>query len=540
MSVNLVMSMLTVLILISVSSAGTVLAQGPLETQEGILRAYVVDDPNFQNSVIHYFLQEADGSQVDLDFLGNLDVKPGSRVKVTGFRTSANALEVDPNLGVGSLEITAEPSLASSSLGIGIKKAAAIFINYSDVSSTVPPIPDTLSIFNGPVKNFYVESSYSKFSISADAYGRYNINKIHTCEPIKIAEDAIQVADPQVNFNNYQFIVVINPSDLCETKQGIGSIGPVSFETAEGTKELGVSWQTNHNWDNGVNYFTLGIAHELGHNLGAYHANGWDCGNKIISEACLSPGYADGWDEMGGAFDYLVHFGGYHKEIYGWFNSGNIVTVTASGKYNISPVELSTNAPVILKVPRGNGEYYYVETRSKIGFDAPLPDNAVNGALIKISPTVINGGDSHLIDATPNSNTQDEYLDFQNAGFVLNKVFKDDYRGIKITPLSKNNGVLTVDVTFFAPTLKTPTKGSTVTTLRPALDWTDIPARTTYTIQVSKTNIFTNFTVNKDVTASTFTPAFDLARATTYYWRVRANYSFGPSNWSTVFSFRVQ
>jgi hypothetical protein len=42
------------------------------------------------------------------------------------------------------------------------------------------------------------------------------------------------------------------------------------------------------------------------------------------------------------------------------------------------------------------------------------------------------------------------------------------------------------------------------------------------------------------VVASTFTPVADLPSGTTLYWRVRANAlagSYGPSAWSTVWSF---
>jgi chitodextrinase len=102
--------------------------------------------------------------------------------------------------------------------------------------------------------------------------------------------------------------------------------------------------------------------------------------------------------------------------------------------------------------------------------------------------------------------------------------------------------VRTFRTAFAAPVLSTPGNGGITTLLRPPLDWLDVPGATSYTIQVSKNNSFTQLVVNKNTVGavSIYTPLVNLPANVTLYWRVRANGVNGPSLWSSpVWSFTV-
>jgi hypothetical protein len=91
-----------------------------------------------------------------------------------------------------------------------------------------------------------------------------------------------------------------------------------------------------------------------------------------------------------------------------------------------------------------------------------------------------------------------------------------------------------------APLLNTPTDGAPAGSVRPPLDWGDVTGGASYQIQIDNTSDFSSPLVYTTVVASTFTPVADLPSGTTLYWRVRANAlagSYGPSAWSTVWSF---
>jgi hypothetical protein len=90
-----------------------------------------------------------------------------------------------------------------------------------------------------------------------------------------------------------------------------------------------------------------------------------------------------------------------------------------------------------------------------------------------------------------------------------------------------------------APLLTAPADTAVIPTLRPAFDWEDVAGITTYSIQVSKNNIYTLLVVNATATSSTYTPPVNLPANITLYWRVRANGLNGPSVWSTVWTFKI-
>ena len=87
------------------------------------------------------------------------------------------------------------------------------------------------------------------------------------------------------------------------------------------------------------------------------------------------------------------------------------------------------------------------------------------------------------------------------------------------------------------PDLVSPISGVTVLSLKPVFDWNDVTGVSRYTIQISKNIAFTLLVVNSNALSSTYTPLMNLPAHITLYWRVRTNGLFGPSAWSTTFSF---
>jgi hypothetical protein len=85
--------------------------------------------------------------------------------------------------------------------------------------------------------------------------------------------------------------------------------------------------------------------------------------------------------------------------------------------------------------------------------------------------------------------------------------------------------------------LTLPKEGSTVTSLRPTLDWSDVAGASSYMVQVSRSSTFSSIVLNKVVTASEFTPTSDLPQNTLLYWRVMTKTAFVSSIWSDVHTF---
>jgi hypothetical protein len=96
-------------------------------------------------------------------------------------------------------------------------------------------------------------------------------------------------------------------------------------------------------------------------------------------------------------------------------------------------------------------------------------------------------------------------------------------------------------VALATPALVSPTDGVSTTLIRPVFDWSDVPGAAGYTILVSRNNSFTLIVINTNTVGavSTFTPLANLPANVTYYWRVRASGTNGPSLWSPTWSISI-
>ncbi|MDD3044417.1 MAG: S8 family serine peptidase [Candidatus Delongbacteria bacterium] len=86
-----------------------------------------------------------------------------------------------------------------------------------------------------------------------------------------------------------------------------------------------------------------------------------------------------------------------------------------------------------------------------------------------------------------------------------------------------------------APTLALPTDATTLYVLKPVFDWNDVSGATSYTILVDNNSNFGSPEINQSPTASTYTPASDMALGT-YYWKVLSTNSFGSSAYSSTYT----
>ena len=88
-----------------------------------------------------------------------------------------------------------------------------------------------------------------------------------------------------------------------------------------------------------------------------------------------------------------------------------------------------------------------------------------------------------------------------------------------------------------APTLSSPSNGAVDVELPVTLDWYNVPGATSYDVQLSDDDGFSNLIVDENgITASNYTVS-ELDNGTTYYWRARAKNASETSNWSASWSF---
>lgn len=90
-------------------------------------------------------------------------------------------------------------------------------------------------------------------------------------------------------------------------------------------------------------------------------------------------------------------------------------------------------------------------------------------------------------------------------------------------------------------TLASPANGALMSSLRPALDWSNASSANYYQLQVATNSKFTTIPLDKTgILTSNFTLQTDLLPGKTYYWRVRAFNNIGePGKWSAAQTFKT-
>jgi hypothetical protein len=187
-------------------------------------------------------------------------------------------------------------------------------------------------------------------------------------------------------------------------------------------------------WSNGF-LDTQVIAHELGHNLGAHHANAYRCaagGAPVtLSASCTSTEYGDPFDVMATVPRLMSSW---HRAQLGELPAGQELRLRASQTVDlVSSDDFASAGPRLLLVPRKDpGEpvssWLAVELRSALGpFDAwSLGSPVTTGVSIRLVPDVAVATQSQLLDASPDT------ASFDDAPLQVGATVRDDAHAIAI------------------------------------------------------------------------------------------------------------
>jgi hypothetical protein len=440
--------------------------------REGVLSVIVVHHTNgTHNDIVQLTTDSGERIYVGVAYPNAVEKFSGKRVKVTGAvldnkilvnGSDENTIKEVKKTSFNFLKSSAEAYIPESQ---GTQRTAVLMVNFSDTqaSSLTKQTVDTV-MFN-QVNDFYQDNSYDQTDISGQSFGWFTMSiASSTCDLFQIYEAAIAVADPSVDFTQFDRVVLAGKFSLCGYS-GVGTIGKTSTVTNEGEVTHSIAWIN----DGSFNQYT--VSHEFGHNLGVHHANDYDCGATLVSPPCTSQEYG-GVGVMAGLSATPNHMNAPHKDIIGWFNAQSTQEITQSGRYMIAPIETATSGQQILKIPRSiynysNGQvgrgYLWVEYRQPVGYDSNFGTHLTDGAILHITNP---NGDvkSYMLDATP---TEDN-----SRILPVGQSVTDTLTGTTLTVVARTAQGITVDVAigktdFTPPTVAivSPTANSVVSGL---------------------------------------------------------------------------
>ncbi|VXB08845.1 Gametolysin peptidase M11 [Pseudomonas sp. 8AS] len=380
--------------------------------------------------------------------------------------------------GTTTSTATGELAFAMSNT-LGAQRTLAIMVNFQDAPSDKPWTASQVnSLVFGEVSNFFKENSSQQTWLTGSVAGWYTIPLSSTvCSGSDIANYAKQAAqNGGYNLSNYDRFVYFFPKNSACGYSGMAQVGAFPSST----------------WINGsLTVSTVG--HEMGHNLGLHHSHALDCGNTILGSSCSSQEYGDTLDIMGYS-GTVGHFTGFHKERLGWLASDNIINVTSSGSFYLKPASTQTTGSKLLKIANGldssgAANYYYVEYRQPLGFDAQLPNrgvidtnNVFNGVAVRqASPS--NGNSSYLLDMTAGSN----FVDMKDAALTGGRNFSASGMTLTTQWTDASQALVTVDLGGGGGSTPTCTRSAPVVSVSPGQS-TWLAAGSSYSFTVSVTN----------------------------------------------------
>jgi M6 family metalloprotease-like protein len=323
-----------------------------------------------------------------------------------------------------SSDSTQETSLQAPVRTTGPQTTIVILVNFQDQPTLQPWTADLVreTTFS-KVSNQFFESSYGQSTVTGDVVGWYTLpmNTPTTCDGsvyYQIASEAQTLATSNgVALQDYAHQVYVFPKVTSCGWAGLGTVG----NTWGGYTQA---------WINGRPTVSV-IGHELGHNLGLYHSNGYYCGSSSpIGSSCTTYEYADPADIMGNVTS--AHFNAFQKERLGWLSptlGTSLSQVDTSGTYLITPFEDAVPGAKGIKILKeklsdGSEDYYYLEFRQPLGFDSGLSmfdeygGNLTHGVLVHMGNNV-DENSSYLLDMIPSTGQ------FYDSALGEGKTFSD-------------------------------------------------------------------------------------------------------------------
>lgn len=397
----------------------------------------------------------------------------GARVSIKGVRVG-EAVAVEEN-GLQSKANNAEAAALPNTFGE--QKLLILLVNFQNNQSQPFSINQVNDLVFNPlngssVTNYFRETSFEQTWVTGDTFGWFTLNVTNPCDYTEVAASARSAAqNAGVNLTAYQRYMYIFPSSGC-TFAGLGVVGG------------------NETWINGV-LTRQNLTHELGHNLGLFHARSMVCGTESpVGNNCSSIEYGHIMDNIGGGSG---HFHSYHKERLGWLNNGNlppIITVTQSGNYSIAPYASGMGGlPKALRIlksvdAQGRKTWYYVELRRNYGFDSGISGNynLMNGVMFNLNQES-NAQENYMLDMTPETSTRSD------PALTVNRTYTDASAGFSVTPVSVSDSGATINVTFGSSTPAPCVLANPVLTVSPsATQWIGAGGSFTYSVTVANNN----------------------------------------------------
>ena len=354
--------------------------RGQRVVYEGTVTVAVEDDFVRGRATRRYFLDEQNLGrrfELKLDESRGQRLRTGAHIRVRGV-ASGGALSADTQ--GESVEVLAEPVAEATPLTA--RRAVVLLVDIKDSTGIVHKVSadcdgslarSTGIMFGNGSGGVHVDGCYQDGSYGALGFGgatypgsALDVTRVTVNEAASIGSacnysawaSAADKAATGVTLGDYQHRVYVLPSNVGCTWAGLAYVGCGSACQA---------WVKAYSGQ--VCGYSDAYAHEIGHNLGMWHAS-----TDTNNDGALDCEYCDTSDFMGYATGSLRTPNGPHKVQMGWASGARVVDGSSGGTFTVTSLELAAASfPQVVKVRPNSGDAYYLSLRSPIGYDQGMP-----------------------------------------------------------------------------------------------------------------------------------------------------------------------
>jgi M6 family metalloprotease-like protein len=291
------------------------------------------------------------------------------------------------NMDDGPMGSVGFPKILNAFPSIGSIKALVLLVDFSDVPATTDLRSPWIQSSIPNAENLFTYSSYGKFNVKVDISEKiYRMKKLSTyyelstgpyggplpnSAPPKIDEvilDAIELADPEVDFSKYAFVAVSTPTSPTLGLSGAAGLGGTTKKFDGITYSYGDFIPLDSLTPLDKPYKTYNFAHDIGHMLGILHPY-FTGPNQPNTGA---------WDIMWN-FAYQPDFLGWNKWKLDWITDDQISCLNApSGNEVIqllSPIGVAASGKKMIVIKLSATTAIAVEVRRKSPSDDLKPSD---------------------------------------------------------------------------------------------------------------------------------------------------------------------
>lgn len=314
---------------------------------------------------------------------------------------------LSPSIG-GDDTIQYTPSNITTPV-IGVVRIVVLAVDFDDKTFNLTVSDLNLILFHR-LSDYITSISYGKLRIEGTVAGIFRVPTLMSTygaddglidgdpamgvRTYQVVEDALKVADPNVDFSDYQFLMIVHAGQgeeadpkITQNIWSVAYIGGVTFKTGERSYDRAAIVPESEGPDADV---LGGYAHEFLHLLGL---------PDLYNTEDARTGDAGKWDVMARGLwngnppgSAPSHPTAWSKAALGWIEPGQIAEVGSGQNCTayIDPVEQRSSNLKAVKIPLSESFYYMAEYRSR-ALDGGLPDEGVLITLIDLRGTASGG-----------------------------------------------------------------------------------------------------------------------------------------------------